>query len=119
MSYELIADSKKILPEFYGDSFDINKKIILEEDPGIVKTVAKGSIKHGSVKITKYTPNLISLDVETSSTVLLFLSDSYYPAWKALINGKDTHIYRADYTFRAVVVPKGKSKVDFVYTEYF
>jgi uncharacterized membrane protein YfhO len=47
--------------------------------------------------------------------MLLFLSDTYYPGWQALIDGKPTKIYRTDYTFRSILVPQGNHVVVFVY----
>jgi uncharacterized membrane protein YfhO len=40
------------------------------------------------------------------------VSEAYYPnGWKAFIDGVETPIYRADYLFRAVVVPQGTHTV--------
>lgn len=45
---------------------------------------------------------------------MLFLSEVYYPAgWKAYIDGQETEIYKTNYLFRSIVVPKGKHKVEF------
>lgn len=46
---------------------------------------------------------------------MYFISDAYYPGWKAFVNGKETKIYRANYTFRAVPVPEGEHEIKFVY----
>lgn len=43
------------------------------------------------------------------------LTDTYYPGWKAYINNKEEPILLADGIFRAVVVPHGKSVVDFIF----
>ncbi|MFH1541742.1 MAG: hypothetical protein ABIE84_01465, partial [bacterium] len=44
-----------------------------------------------------------------------FAADSYYPGWKAYVNGVETKIYEADYGFRAVPVSGPLDKVEFVY----
>ena len=46
---------------------------------------------------------------------LLVLSDTYYPGWKALVDGKPEKIYQANYAFRAVPLNAGTHKVEFVY----
>ena len=33
----------------------------------------------------------------------LFMSDSFYPGWKAYVDGKEAEILRANYLFRAIV----------------
>src|SRR5262249_22213384 len=44
------------------------------------------------------------------------LTDSYFPGWLAQIDGNDVPLYRADYDFRAVVVPAGEHTVRFKYS---
>ncbi len=46
---------------------------------------------------------------------MLFLSDTYYPGWKAFVDGAEQPIYRADFVLRAVSVPSGVHTVRFVY----
>jgi uncharacterized membrane protein YfhO len=46
---------------------------------------------------------------------MLFVSDLFYPGWKAYLDGKKTNIYTANYAFRAIEVPVGKHEVKFVY----
>ena len=44
----------------------------------------------------------------------MYLSEVYYPAgWKAYIDGNPTEIYKTNYLFRGIVVPKGKHKIEF------
>jgi len=67
----------------------------------------------GEAKIVKYDFNRIELDVNTDKEAILWLSEIWYPAWKATVNGNKTKVYRVNYGFRAVTVPAGKSKVVF------
>jgi len=46
---------------------------------------------------------------------MYFISDAYYPGWKAYIGGKEVKIYRANYAFQAVPVPSPDSEVVFKY----
>jgi uncharacterized membrane protein YfhO len=45
----------------------------------------------------------------------LVLTDTYFPGWKAFIDGKQAQIYRANYIHRMVVVPEGIHSVEFIY----
>lgn len=108
--YIVENDPQKILNVMFSSDFDLRNQVVLEE-----KVENLSSSSSGLVKIVNYTFGKVSLTTSSSGKSLLFLSDTYYPGWEAFIDGKNTKIYRADYTFRAIVVPKGSHKVDFVY----
>jgi len=59
--------------------------------------------------------NRLVLQATAEENSLLVLSDTYYPGWKAFVDGKKTKIYRADYTFRAIPLSAGPNRVEFVY----
>jgi uncharacterized membrane protein YfhO len=106
-----------------GKEFDYRKTLVLEKNPGDVKLPSiKDSISFpkSTVQITDYKNDKISIDVESSENGFLYLSELYYPAWKAFIDGKDAEIYRTDFCMRSVYIMQGKHKVEFIYdsTEY-
>lgn len=43
------------------------------------------------------------------------LSEAYYPAWRAYVDGRPVRLYRADYLLRAVPVPAGEHAVELRY----
>lgn len=71
-----------------------------------------------TVKITEYLPARVVIDVDAARPGFVFLSDNYFPGWKAFVNGKKTKILRSWITFRSVHVPAGKSKVVFLYRPF-
>jgi uncharacterized membrane protein YfhO len=46
---------------------------------------------------------------------MLILTDSYYPGWRAYVDGKETTILRANHFFRGVPVGPGAHVVEFQY----
>ena len=66
------------------------------------------------VQIVHYGPEHVRMKV-TSRGRYLFFSDSYYPGWRASIDGKNVPIHRADVAFRAVWVDAGEHTVDWNY----
>jgi len=78
----------------------------------LLPTVSSGT---GDTMITLYEVNKVILSVVTSSPALLFIADSYYPGWQAYVDASRVHIYRANYAFRAIVVPSGSHVVEFSY----
>ena len=65
--------------------------------------------------IISYKPQEITIRARSNVPQMLFLSDNYYPGWKAYVDGKETKIYRADFTFRSIYLPKGSHVVGFEY----
>jgi hypothetical protein len=74
-----------------------------------------GSGQPGSVTVTEYTPGHIVLNVESTFPSLLVVAESYYPGWRATIDGQPATILRANYLSQGLVMPKGKHSVEFSY----
>jgi uncharacterized membrane protein YfhO len=83
--------------------------------PAAPFTKGGGGVSGGEVEILSESNNRLALQVEVAEDNLLVLSDTYYPGWKAFVNGKKTKIYRADYNFRAIPLTAGTHRVEFVY----
>ena len=99
-------------------SKDMNPKemMLLDAEPKNFKCGGKAvSEEQQPVRIDSYKSNALELSVRTEKRQLLFLSETYYPGWKAYINEKPAEILRANYLFRAVVVEPGEHKVRFEY----
>ena len=112
--YLIETDKQKIVDHLFDKDFDLGKKIILEKEPGLEIKKEEANEKE-SVEIIEYTPNQVSLETEALAPALLFLSDNYYPGWKATIDGKKAEILRADYSFRALALSAGKHQIVFSY----
>ena len=69
----------------------------------------------GQAQIVIYQPNKVVIKAEAPSGGWLVLCDNYYPGWKAFIDKRSAHIFRADYILRAVLLPPGSHIVEFVY----
>lgn len=91
--------------------FNPAKTAILE------KTLTKNSFrtKDSSVNITKYENQNVQIEAQTDNGGILVLADSFYPGWKAYVDGREAEILAANINQRAVVLEKGKHTVQFVY----
>ncbi len=108
-TYKIETDDQRIIDALFSAK-NPEDFVVLEKEPTLQPQ--KG---HGNVSITKYSPNEVIFNVNTSVPKLLFLSDTYDPGWQAIIDGSSTTLYRADYAFRAVAVPPGEHNVRMVY----
>lgn len=109
--WEKVGPGERILDRLLDKDFPLGKKIILEEETNLIKAVSS----HSQVNYANYMENASEISIKTDANGFLFVADTWYQGWKAFVNGKEVKIYRADYAFRAVVVPEGKSKVKFIY----
>jgi hypothetical protein len=67
------------------------------------------------VELLLYEPEHILAAISTPSEGWLVLSDAWYPGWEATVDGVDASIERADVLFRAVAVPAGRHRIEWVY----
>jgi uncharacterized membrane protein YfhO len=67
------------------------------------------------VKIIEYEANRVVIETASNQAGFLFLSDAYYPGWRARVDGQEETVYRADYLFRAVLVPPGQHTIEFTF----
>lgn len=110
-NYSVQSDNQQNLTKLFSQTTNRTKTITLEEDPGIKKTDSLVA----SATIISYLSNKVAIQTVSNARALLFLSDTYFPGWKAYIDGKETKIYRADFAFRAISIPSGKHTVIFSY----
>jgi hypothetical protein len=96
-------------------SFDPNQQVIIETDESTPLLECLDSSFQGEVTLLSETPNRLVFKVKSESPGWLLLSDTWYPGWRAQVNGEGAPLYRADYLFRAVPLPAGDHEVVFVY----
>jgi uncharacterized membrane protein YfhO len=67
---------------------------------------------NGKIKIDEYSPNKITLDINTDSNQFLVLSEVFYPAgWTAKINDVELKILQTNHILRGISVPEGNYKL--------
>lgn len=113
-NYKVITEKNVILDTIYNPDFDPYQTVILEEDPNLILSNSNRS----TLKMQYYNENSLQAFVKTVSPQILLLNDNFYPGWKAYVDGKETKIYRANYSFRAVELPKGNYEIKFVYEPF-
>lgn len=114
---EAIFDPEKIFAELKNPDFDIGKEIIIEKDLPKDKLITENvpADDQSKAEITSYKNEKVMINANMENPGFLVLLDQYYPGWKAYVDGKETEIYPADYTFRSIYLDKGNHKVEFIY----
>lgn len=110
------------------------KELVLLQDPGfdpsryvMISGPVSGSAACGeravsadrgagsSVTIVAYEPEAVRVNVTAGTDGFLVLGDTYYPGWRARVDGVDSKVYVANYALRAVSIPTGSHEVLFYY----
>jgi hypothetical protein len=68
-----------------------------------------------AVTLETYRFNSVTLAVDAPRPGLVYASESFFDGWTATVNGAPARILPANYAFRAVEVPAGKSVIEFRY----
>ncbi len=109
---EVVADDQAV-DRLLDASFDPRRLALL---PGPLP--AGTSVQpdpQGSVRWVERGTNAYTLEVVTDRDALLMISENYYPAWTAQLDGSAIPILRANHTVRGVPVPAGTHTIRFVY----
>ncbi|OGP88806.1 MAG: hypothetical protein A2156_07350 [Deltaproteobacteria bacterium RBG_16_48_10] len=126
-----VMDPIATLSMLTSKKFQPARVVLLEEEPQVTgkaslaafgqTTASMGSPSprplspDSSVEIHSETNNRLRFSVHAKEDCFLVLNDTYFPGWKAYVDGREEKIYRADYAFRAVPMAAGIHQVQFVY----
>lgn len=111
--WQVIEDEVDLLDQLLNPAFPQAEKVLLQENPSITKD--DGALGKSRVFYEEYESQKSKVNVEAAQNGFLFVSDAWFPGWKAFIDGKETKIYRANFAFRAIELTKGNHTVNFVY----
>ena len=124
---EIVERHEEILKRMDSENFDPRKRVILEKQipppnpfpPGSRPEELEGEreliISSSRAEIVDYQANKVEIETRMDGEGFLVLSDTYYPGWKAYVDGKEERIYRADYLLRAISLSPGLHRVMFVF----
>ncbi len=105
-----VADGSEALRKMASRGFDPRDLVYLSEDPQVKIDPPLPGMEASFVT---HDMQYLRMNVRTLGTNLLFLSEVYYPeGWKAFLDGGEIKIHRADYHFRAVIVPPGNHSLE-------
>jgi hypothetical protein len=109
-----VAQPIQILNKMKNADFNPIDVLFLEDT---LKVKIDPPTQDAFVKILEYQIQKVKLKAKATGNNLLFMSDTWYPKWKCFIDGKEVPILKANYVFRAVVVPEGEHEILFVYKD--
>jgi hypothetical protein len=114
----VLSDSRAILRAMSEPSF--RPGLWAYSETPIEGLAARGGIvdslsSPGTAEVEILYDERVRVRVDAARSALLVLADSWYPGWKAEVDGSPVAIHRIDHAFRGVVVEPGRHEVVFTY----
>jgi hypothetical protein len=114
-----LADIDNQLAFFRNSGLNPQEKFTVSQLPVVLKEPAEepgsGLPLTRSVEVVGNHVNDIELRASTPETSVLVLSQTYYPGWKALVDGRRTEVFRVDLSLTGVRIPPGVHDVQFLF----
>jgi len=107
---QVVPDHAAAWEAIHAPEFDPTQTVVLDGE----WRMANGGERVGDgghISFVRYGLNEVELAVRTPVSGYLVLSDVYYPGWRATVDGAPAEVLRADYVFRAVMLPPGEHTV--------
>jgi len=109
----------EMLAALAAPTFDPTAEVLLE-GTGNEEQGAESTIQHPASSIQyrvtlQDAPNRVTIRATLDGPGYLVLADTWYPGWRATVDGEPTEVLRANYAFRAVWLEAGEHVVEFVY----
>ncbi len=113
--YKVISDGQEALDFLSSKDFNPVDVVVLNEEPARFEKIPGSKHSNATVEIKDYSSSKVILNTNIPSSGILVLSDTFYPGWKSFVDWEEVEIMKANTVMRAVVIPKGKHLVKFVY----
>jgi|GEM_PF-6680463 len=96
---------------FFGQGFEPEKSATVEAGHGLPASFDMA--ERNEYRVVEYKNNSVLLEVDLENDGFLVFSDTYYPGWKAYLDGSRIEIYKANGIFKGVFVPRGSYELRF------
>lgn len=111
---EVVADPEAAWDRLAGGQFNLDSAVVLENS-AILKPECLPGQPSARLELQSDQPHRLVIQASTPASGWLVLSDTWYPGWLAYVDGQPVPVLRANYLFRAVSVPAGEHRIEFLY----
>jgi hypothetical protein len=99
-------DAAAALGTLRSPGFDPRLEAVVEGGPHLQSLRSAGQLK-----VVRYEPREVVLETDTPGPAFLASSETYYPGWRAQVDGRDELLYLTNVAFRGLPVPAGHHRI--------
>jgi hypothetical protein len=109
------CDDRAALDRLFSAEFDPRRELLLPaEARAELPPVSPGK---PVVRLMSFSNHALRVAVDSDRSTLVSLAQSYYPAWRATLDGAPVRIWRSNLAFQALAVPTGRHQVVLAYED--
>jgi len=103
-----VRSKQEALARLASPEFDPRREAVVEGEapPGLAGDFS------GSVRVLAYAPRRVVLETEASAPAFLVTSESYYPGWRARLDGRPARLRLTNVAFRGLETPAGRHRIE-------
>jgi hypothetical protein len=114
---KLVSGGDEAFDAIQQKDFDPMKTIVIESSNTPISNLQlpTSNLPISNLHLKSRSTNSLAYEITTDADGYLFVGETFYPGWRALLDGKDAPMLRADYLFRAVPVPAGTHTLQMIF----
>jgi len=111
-NWRVMTNDAQTLETLVSRDFDPAALLLVSGETPVAAPAEPGA-DPGSVEITRYKSQRVTLRVEAAASAILLLNDRIAPQWRTYVDGKPAPLLRCNYIMRGVQLEKGRHEVQF------
>jgi hypothetical protein len=114
-SWAIVSSHSEALGAVSSPGFDPQRQVVLEGDPhpGIAPQSGSG----GAATFRWNGPQSARVVVDSPAPAVVLIRNAYAPGWRAMVDGRPSHVLPADDLLQGVPVPAGHHVIELSYVE--
>ena len=105
-----VAPHDQVLARLTDPAFDPRREAVVEAP---LNCPLATNAATESVKLARDDLDSVTFQAQAATDGLLVMSDTFYPGWRAYVDGQPTSVVRANYALRGICLPAGNHEVVF------
>jgi hypothetical protein len=105
-----VAPHDQVLAQLTDPAFDPRREAVVEVP---LNCPLATNAATESVKLARDDLDSVTFQAQAATDGLLVMSDTFYPGWRAYVDGQPTSVVRANYALRGICLPAGNHEVIF------